>query len=736
MSMGTNGRYISRGFPAGVQGTRMPGTYRELFAPRSVAVVGASRRPESVGATLFANILKEDFTGVVYPVNPSWPSVGGVRCYPKVTDLPEPAELAVIIVPAPGVAETLEALGRQGTRQAVIISSGFKEVGGAGIERETALKAIAARYHMNLVGPNCFGVFNTDPAVRLNATFSNALPTRGAVAFVSQSGALGAGILNYARAQGIGFTQFVSVGNRAGLDENDLLPALAEDPATRVILLYVEALAQGRRFLTVAREVSRRVPVLVIKSGRTPQGAQAALSHTGSLAQAQSDRLFDGLFEQAGVLRAQSLAELFQMAKVFSQGSRRSGMRLAVLTNSGGPGIVAADAAVRSGLTLPALPEGTQKRLRSFLSVNGAFRNPVDMTADVSPRGYERALRLLLSSGQVDNVLVIATPTGNTGGAEVVEAILKARGRNPKPVVSCLFGVADLTREVERLESAGVPNFVFPEEAVLALSTLGRWAEGRSGTEKRAPHFAVDRRAARRRLRHARSLGRRSLAEFEAREVLEDYGIAFPAFRRAEKEAEVLAAAEEIGYPVVLKVISPQVLHKTEVGGVAANLRDPGALRDALTAMRASLKARAPEAVVEGFEVEKFVEGGREVILGIHRDAQFGPVLIFGLGGIHVEATQDVTFRLAPLHPPEAEKMVRSIQGFPLLGAFRGEPAGDLPALHEALYRISQLALELPEVEELDVNPLLVLPEGKGVLAVDARIGLSPPPSSRSARPP
>jgi acetyl coenzyme A synthetase (ADP forming)-like protein len=711
----------------------MAGSFRGLFAPRSVAVVGASRRPESVGATLFTNILKEGFSGVVYPVNPSWPSVGGVRCYPRVQDLPEPPEMAVIIVPAPAVAETLELLGRRGTRQAVIISSGFKEVGGEGIERESALRAIAARYRMSLVGPNCFGVFNTDPAVRLNATFSNTLPTRGSVAFISQSGALGAGILNYARAQGIGFTRFVSVGNRAGLDENDLLPALAEDPATRVILLYVEALAQGRRFLEVAREVTERVPVLVIKSGRTPQGAQAALSHTGSLAQAQSDRLFDGLFEQAGVLRAQSLAELFQMAKVFSQKARHSGMRLAVLTNSGGPGIVAADAAVRSGLTLPALPEGTQQRLRSFLSVNGAFRNPVDMTADVSPRGYQRALRLLLRSAQVDNVLVIATPTGNTGGSEVVEAILRARDRSPKPVVSCLFGVADLTREVERLESAGVPNFVFPEEAVLALSKLARWSQWRVGRDRRPPHPSVDRLAARRRLRRARAQGRTSLAEFEAREVLEAYGIAFPPFGRARDEEGVLAAAEEIGYPVVLKAISPQILHKTEVGGVAANLRDPRALKEALAAMRASLKARAPQAVVEGFEVEKFVQGGREVILGIHRDPQFGPVLVFGLGGIYVEATQDVTFRLAPLRPLEAEGMVSAIQGFPLLGAFRGEPAGDLPALYDALYRISQLALDLPEVEELDVNPLLVLPEGKGVVAVDARIGLARDPSSRSA---
>jgi acetyltransferase len=709
-------------------------TLRELLAPRSIAVVGASRRPGSVGATLFGNLLKEDFHGVVYPVNPSWESVGGVRCYPTVKALPETPELAVIIVPSPVVAETLEELGRRGTRAAVIISSGFKEVGGEGVQREEAIHRIAERYGIQIVGPNCFGVFNTDPEVRMNATFSNALPSRGGVAFISQSGALGAGILNYALSQHIGFTRFVSVGNRAGVDENDLLPALAEDPATKVILLYVEALAQGRRFLEVAREVTSRVPVLVIKSGRTPQGAAAALSHTGSLAQAQSDLLFDSLFEQAGVFRAQTLEELFQIAKIFSLGARSAGPRLAILTNSGGPGIVAADAAVRSGLSLPPLPASAQKRLRSFLSPWGAFHNPVDMTADVDRTGYERALTLLLRQPNVDCALVIATPTGNSKGSDVADAILAAKEKSPKMLASCLFGVSDLTQEVQRLEDAGVPNFVFPEEAVLALSRLGRWNVWRSRPRRSPPHFRVDRARARRLITRARARGQTSMAEYEAREILQCYGFRFPPVEMVRNEAAALAAAERIGYPVVLKAISPDILHKTEAGGVAANLRDAGALREALASMAKTLKVRAPRARLEGYEVERFVSQGREVILGMHRDREFGPVLVFGLGGIYVEATHDVRFRLAPLRPPGAENMVHGIQGFSLLEPFRGEPARDLPALYDALYRLSQLSVELPEIEELDVNPLLVLPEGEGVFAVDARLGLAPLPPSRSAR--
>lgn len=698
---------------------------RELFAPRSVAVLGASRRPGSVGASLFHNIIEAGFTGVVYPVNPSWPSVGGVRCYPRVSDLPEVPDLAVVIVPAPGVLDAVEELGRLGTKGVVVISSGFKEIGGEGIPREQKLVAAARKWGMSLVGPNCFGVFNTDPAVRLNATFSDTLPTEGNIAFISQSGALGAGILHYAQAQRIGFTRFVSVGNRAGVDENDLLLSLAKDDRTRVILLYLESLAQSRRFLEVAREVTEKKAVLCIKSGRTPQGAAAALSHTGSLARAQSDRLYDGLFLQSRVLRAGTLGELFQMAKVFAAAPEGGGKRLAILTNSGGPAILAADAAPRAGLELPALPPHRQERLRSFLSTNAAVRNPVDMTADANEAAYTRALREVLGDPTVDQVLVIATPTGSSTGLSIARAFLKAWKSRPKPTAACLFGLEDLSEEVALLEAGGIPNFTFPEEGVRAL---GRWAEWQSWKKRPRPplvSFEVDAARARSLLERAVRDGRRALADFEAREVLQCYGFEVPPWELVHDEEQARKAADRVGYPIALKIASRDILHKTDVGGVALDLRDASAVAAALTKMRAQVARTAPQARVDGFVVERMIRGGKELILGVQRDPDFGPVLVFGMGGIYVEVLKDVSFRLAPISPLSAEHMVEETAGFRLLQGMRGEARADIPKIHDALLRLSQFAVEQPLVGELDINPLLALPEGKGAVVVDCRIGLT-----------
>lgn len=699
----------------------------ELFAPRSIAVLGASRRPGSVGASMFHNIIGAGFTGVVYPVNPSWPSVGGVRCYPTVSDLPEVPDLAVVIVPAPGVVRAVDELGRLGTRGVVVISSGFKEVGGEGIAREEELVRVVRKWRMSLVGPNCFGVINTDPEVRLNATFSDTMPTEGNIAFVSQSGALGAGILHYAQSQRIGFTRFVSVGNRAGIDENDLLRALEKDPRTRVLLLYVESLAQGRRFLEVAREVTLTKPVLIIKSGRTPGGAAAALSHTGSLARAQSDRLYDGLFLQSRVMRAGTLAELFQMAKIFAAAPEGGGRRLAILTNSGGPAILAADAAPRAGLSMPTLPPHRQERLRGLLSPNAAVRNPVDMTADANDQTYASALRELLAEPSVDQVFVIATPTGASTGLAIARAWLGAWKKNRKPTAACLFGVEDLSEEVALLEQGGIPNFTFPEEGVRALGRWAEWQDWKRRVRRPPPKFKVDSRRARALLQRAAKEGRRALADFEAREVLQCYGFKVPPWALVHDEKEARREADRIGYPVALKVASRDILHKTDVGGVALDLHDADAVSRALTEMRARITRAAPEARVEGFVVERMVKGGRELILGVQRDPDFGPVLLFGMGGIYVEVLKDVAFRLAPISPLSAEHMVEGSTAFRLLQGVRGERASDLPAIHEALLRLSQFATEQELVGELDINPLLALPSGEGAVAVDCRIGLVAP---------
>jgi acetate---CoA ligase (ADP-forming) len=703
----------------------------ELFRPRSVAVIGASNRVGTVGASLFRNVLAAGFRGVAYPVNSHWTSVSGVRCYPNVASLPEPAELAVVIVRAAEVPDLVDELGRAGTRSVIVVSSGFGEVGDAGRRLEADLVARVRRHRMALVGPNCFGLLNTDPKVGLNATFSESLPPRGNIAFVSQSGALCAGILQYGIAERIGFSRFVSVGNRAGIDENDLLLSLGDDAATKVVLLYVESLANGRRFLEVARAVTEQKPVLVIKSGRTPVGERAARSHTGSLAQSGRDQLYDALFEQSGVLRAETIGDLFRMAKVFSSGLRLDGPRLAILTNSGGPGIVAADAAVRQRLELPVPSGPLREELERRLSPSASVGNPVDMTADAGAEQYRDSLHRLLRDPGYHGALVIATPTGTLTGAAAARAILKGRGSSRKPVTACLFGLTDLSSEVADLEAHGVPTFTFPEEAVQGLGSLARYRAWAMRPRTEVRRFPVDRPAVRRALARARAQGATVLPEYAARALLAAYGLTFPEVRRVRSLPEALAAAEAIGYPVVLKVASPDISHKTDVGGVALGLTDPEQLRGALDRMQRDLHRRAPRARIEGFEVEAQVPSGTEVLVGVQRDPNFGPIVVFGLGGIYVEVLRDVTFRLAPVRPLSARHMIGSVRGFPIFEGVRGGPPGDLTALAEAIERISQLAVEVPQVVELDLNPLIVRPAGAGVVAVDARIVLAPP--SRSA---
>ncbi|HXW67787.1 MAG TPA: acetate--CoA ligase family protein [Thermoplasmata archaeon] len=702
----------------------------EIFRPRSIAVIGASNRPGTVGASLFRNVLGAGYRGVAYPVNPRWESVSGVRCYRRVADLPDVAELAVVIVRAPEVPAIVDELGAAGTRGAIVISSGFGEVGAPGPRLEAELVDRARRHRMSLVGPNCFGVLNTDPEVGLNATFSEDLPPRGNIAFVSQSGALCAGILQYGIAERIGFSRFVSVGNRAGVDENDLLASLADDAATRVVLLYMESLANGRRFLEVAQEVTEHKPVLIIKSGRTPVGERAARSHTGSLAQSGRDQLYDALFEQAGVLRADTIADLFRMAKVFSSGVRLDGPRLAILTNSGGPGIVAADAAARQHLELPTPSAALRSALARRLSPSAALSNPLDMTADAGPEQYREALHRLLSEPTIHGALVIATPTGTLTGAEAARAIRQGRGASRKAVTACLFGLTDLSKEVADLEAHGIPTFTFPEEAIQGLGSLARYRAW--GARPRTPvrSFPVDRARVRRALARARASGATVLPEYLARSILSAYGLRFPESHRVRTLDQALSAAKELGYPVVLKVASPDISHKTDVGGVALGLEGAESLSEAWTRMGATLSTRAPRARIVGFEVEAQVPSGTEVLVGVQRDPNFGPILVFGLGGIYVEVLRDVTFRLAPLRALSARRMISSVRGFPILEGVRGGPPGDLAALAEAIERVSQLATELDAVSELDLNPLIVRPVGEGVVAVDARLVLAP--SSRS----
>jgi acetyltransferase len=700
-------------------------TLEELFSPSSIAVIGASNRPGAVGERLFRNLLAGGYQGVVYPVNPAWKSVSAVKCYGTVAEIPETPELGVVIVPAPLVAAAVDQLGRRGTHAVIVISAGFREVGARGGALEDELIRIVRRHRMSIVGPNCFGVINTDPRVGLNATFSGQLPPRGNIAFVSQSGALCAGILQYGISERIGFSRFVSMGNRAGVDENDLLRSLKDDDATKVILLYVESLADGRRFLETAKEITETKPVLVIKSGRSPAGERAVLSHTGSLAQSSHDRLYDALFAQAGVIRSETIGDLFRAAKVFTTGARLNGPRLVILTNSGGPGIVAADACARNHLDLPVLGPRLQRSLAPLLTPSATLANPLDVTADPKPEQFRRFVRILLASPEVDGTLVITTPFNPAWASAVANAILEGRGRSKKPVVACLFGLTDLSRAVGILEDHGVPTFTFPEEAIQGLGNLQRYHAWRVRRRTKVRRFDVDDRRARSLIRAARRRRETVLPEYAARSLLEAYGIPFPAHASAGSRAEALRLAEQVGYPLVLKAASPDISHKTDVGAVALHIGDAEALGRAWDRMERALAANAPTARIEGFEIQEEVATGKEVLVGGQRDPNFGPMLVFGMGGIYVEVLQDVTFRLAPIVPLSAENMVASIRSFPLLCGVRGEAPSDLPALYETLERISQLVVDLPEVVELDINPLIVRAQGEGAVAVDARVVLA-----------
>jgi acetyltransferase len=706
---------------------------RELFAPRSVAVIGASNRPGTVGSSLFRNLLQSDYRGAAYPVNPAWTSVNGVRCYPDAESLPEVPDLGIVAVPASDVAGVAEELGRAGTKGLVVISSGFREMGGAGVAREEELVRAVRRHRMSLVGPNCFGVLNTNDDVRLNATFSDGLPPPGSIAFVSQSGALCSGILRLGVSSRVGFSRFLSLGNRAGVDESDALRALADDDATKVILLYIEELADGRRFLEVARELTERKPVLVVKSGRSAAEARPALTIAGRLAAAEHDRLYDSVFEQAGVIRVDSTEELFRAGKVFASGMRLDGPRVVVLTNSGGPGIVATDAAERHGLKVPPLTPSVHAQLVDRLPPSTSLNNPVDMTADGSPAQFEEGLRVLLASPELDGAIVITTAGRVINSLEVADAVIRGHGRGPKPVVACLFGLSDLSHEVIHLEQSGIPAFTFPEEAALGLAQLARYAALRDRARDAPRTFAVD--------RHAVELARLGprheepalLPEDPARALVTAYGLRFPPSTGVRSAAEAVAAAAAIGYPVALKACSPDFPRPPETGSVALGLAGPEAVRAAWASVTAAVAARTPGARPEGCSVQAMAPKGKEVVIAALRHPVFGPVVLFGGGGAFTEVLRDVTFRCTPITPVTARRMVRSVRASALLAGVRGEPPSDIAAVGEAIERVAQLLLDDPQILEVELNPVIVGAEGEGVTVVDARVVLGPAARPRPA---
>ncbi len=687
-----------------------------FFAPRAVAVVGAAREPEKVGRVVFDNIIAA-FGGPVFPVNPKAAEIEGRRCFSSLADIPQAVDLIIVAVPAGHVAGVIEDAGKIGAKGAIIISAGFKETGIEGARLENELAAAAKANGIRLLGPNCLGLMDT--STRLNASFAGALPAAGGIAFMSQSGALCTAILDWAKGEDVGFSKFISLGNKADVSEIDLLPALADDPATTVITTYLEGITHGRAFMEAAAYASAKKPVVVLKSGTTNAGARAVSSHTGTLAGSES--VYNAAFRQSGVIRARSVEDLFDYAVGFSSQPLPEGRRLAIVTNAGGPGIMAADAVERQGLWLAEFEPSTVEALRDRLPAEANFYNPVDVLGDALAGRYDAALGAVLKDSRVDSAIVLLTPQAMTEIAQTAKELIKqAAQAKTKPVFTCFMGRAEVAKGIDLLRSARIPNFSFPERAVAIVRTMVDYAEGRRRPAGETPTFPVDRGRAENIFRDADD--HRHLIDAQALGVVEAYGIRVPRTGLAHTAREALDIAAELKYPVVLKAAAPDLLHKSDIGAIKVGIDNDFELRRGYREILSNVDRFMPDAELWGITVQEMVTGGREVILGMNSDPQFGPLMMFGLGGIYVEVLKDVAFRLAPLTRLDAKEMVEEVRSYPLLQGARGQARADIDAIVDALLRLSQLVVEWPTIEELDINPLLVLEAGQGAVAADVRI--------------
>lgn len=694
-----------------------------LLRPKSIAVVGASRRAGSIGNGMLKHLVGSGFTGPVYPVNPTANSVNSVPAFSSLSALPSVPDLAVIVVPKHLVLGVVRECVQTGVKGIVVITAGFREVGGDGVALERELLALVRENGLRMVGPNCMGVMNTSPSVSMNGTFAPAMPPHGAIAFMSQSGAMGMTILDYAMEYGIGISQFVSMGNKADVSGNDLIEYWQDDEEVGVILMYIEGFGNPRHFTTLARRATRRKPVLAVKAGRTEAGAKAASSHTGALAQV--DIATDALFAQCGVLRADTVEALFDAAIAFSKAPLPRGRRVAILTNAGGPGIIIADACEGFGLEVAPLSGETQARLREHLPAEASVANPVDMIASATPEQVESAMRIIAADPGIDAVIASYVPLGLEAPV-IAAAIHRGADGCGKPVLAVLMSKRGLPQGMAELKDTPIPAYRFPESAARALGAMWKYRQWLERPVAEVRTFDVDSRRVREILGHALRQDRERLSVPEAFEVLECYGIPVAPFRIATGEEEVVEAAAEMGYPIVLKAVSQDIVHKTEAGAVKLDLRDEADLRKAWQEIASALEKEGPDARDAGVLVQRMWTGGRETIVGMTMEPAFGPIVMFGLGGVYVEVLRDVAFRVQPVSTVDALEMIRSLRGYRILEGVRGEQGVDLERLAEVIERVSQLVGEHPEIREMDINPFLAFPGGETSMAVDARFRIGP----------
>jgi len=698
-------------------------SFEKLLRPESVAVVGASSQPGKVGYEILNNIINDGFTGAVYPINPKADVILGKKCYKNLTEVPGAVDLAVVVIPRDFVIPTLKEMGEKGTKAAIVITAGFGETGAEGKALQQQIIDIVRQYGITMVGPNCLGLLN--PWHKLNASFGGTAGEPGGIALISQSGALLTSVQDIAAQEKLGWSVLASIGNKASLDEVDFLQGLKDDKNTKVIAAYLENITRGREFIRDAEIVSKEKPIVILKAGRTSAGAKAASSHTGSLAGA--DSAYVAAFDRLGVIRAESIEQLFDISMAFSYMPLPAGNRVAVVTNAGGPGIMMSDALEMSGLKVAAFDEATNKKLLETLPAAGSAHNPVDVLGDATSDMYGKAMEIVIQSPEVDSMIVVLTPQKMTDEDNVALKIVELSKKHKKPIFACFMGAGSIVKGVGILRDNKIPQYGVPERAAKAMLEMVKYAEYRKRPARKVEAFDVDKKTVADIIAKYRKSGAHEIGEIDAKEIMRAYKFNVPAGKLAKTAEEAGKFTDEIGYPVVMKISSPDILHKSDSGGVKVGLANREEVVKGFEDMLKTVKERVPKADIHGVLLERMIgsKDDKEVILGMNKDPQFGQMIMFGLGGIFVEVLKDVCFSLAPLTADEALKMIQSTKSYKLLTGARGSKPNDVKAIVENLQRISQLVTDFEEIAEIDINPLKVGAEGAGATLLDARIILT-----------
>lgn len=690
-----------------------------LFYPQSIAVIGASADPKKVGYAVLNNISRFGYSGEILPVNPKADEILGIKAYPNILDINKNVDLSVIAIPAHMVPQCVRDCITKGVKSAVIISAGFKEAGSAGILLEEELKSIVRESGIRLLGPNCLGVINTSN--NINATFAAGMLPKGRLAFFSQSGALGIAILDWAIGNKVGFSKFISLGNKADLNETDFIEYFINDPETDIILGYIEDVVEGRKFLQIAKKATKAKPIILVKSGGTQAGARAASSHTGALA--GSENAFNAAFKQTGIIRADGIEDLFETAMAFNSKKLPQGNKLLIVTNAGGPGIIAADTAEKLGINLPQLSRETTNILSALLPKNASLYNPVDIIGDATSDRYSAVLDNAMNDPNVDGFLIILTPQSMINVEDTAQVVINASKRSEKPFITSFMGEGRVRSSVQTLKLSSIPNFSYPEPAVKAFKRLFDHWSWKIKEENPLIKINADKEAVSEKINDAFGRNQFQFAEDDSREILSQYGFKFPEKSLSTTPKEASAAASKIGFPVVMKISSPDILHKTDIGGVRVGINSKKEAEDAFTEITINARRFMPSAFINGVTVYEMLPKGKEVILGITYDRTFGHMIMFGLGGIYVEILKDVSFRIVPVTESDAREMIQEIRTYPLLKGARGEKPADIDSIIDSIIRLSNLSTDFHVIQELDINPLVVYE--KGAVALDARIIIS-----------